>query len=392
MSSALSPARRRVARGIRWLAAAALGGLALTSAATAAQAEPASPTMPARAATMNITSPIPMNTANWSAYAGFGTLPPAWSIDSAGVVHLQGAATQISIYGPYADLIGTLPPAVAPAVSIFAQVNTFNGTTAGVVIDPSGGITAIAFGPPARSDFRLLSLDGVSYPLKAQGIPVRINTQNWSYCAGCGTRAPSWYTDNSGVVHLEGAVKQVSASGNEPGVIGTLPQAAAPAQAVYTIVHTAGGYADLAIEPSGQLDLIDPRPPAAKNYGLVSLESITYRAAGAGNPVALNDANWSGQAGLGSRPPGWYTDASGLVHLQGAVHQTSGSGPGANVIGTLPAAATPSYTVHEVVPTSAGTYADLTIQPSGAISLTNPPPPLVTDYTFVSLEGITYQR
>jgi hypothetical protein len=118
MSSALSPARRRAARGVRWLAAAALGGLALTAAATAAQAQPASPTVPGRAAArlMNITSPIPMNNANWSAYAGYGTLPPAWYIDTAGMVHLQGAATQISLAGPYANVIGTLPPAVAPTV------------------------------------------------------------------------------------------------------------------------------------------------------------------------------------------------------------------------------------------------------------------------------------
>jgi hypothetical protein len=47
---------------------------------------------------------------------------------------------------------------------------------------------------------------------------------------------------------------------------------------VYTIVHTFNGtYADLAIEPNGQLDLIAPRPPMVQDYGFVSLESITYR-------------------------------------------------------------------------------------------------------------------
>jgi hypothetical protein len=394
MSSALSPARRRASRGVRWLAAAALGGLALMAAATAAQAQSASRAVPARAATHLLTTgtPIAMNTANWSPNAGYGSQPPAWTLDIFGIVHLQGAAAQISAAGPFPELIGTLPPAEAPTTAVFATANTFNATSAGVEIDPSGEIIAIPPTPPAPIDFRFFSLDGISFATNARGLPVPINTQNWSYCAGCDARALSWYTDNSDVVHLEGAVSQVSASGNEPNVIGTLPQAAAPAQTVYTIVHTAGGYADLAIEPSGQLDLIDPRPPATKDYSLVSLESITYRASGRGSPIALNDTNWSGQAGFDSRPPGWYTDASGLVHLQGAVHQTSGSGPKADVIGTLPVAAAPSYTVHEAVHTYLGTYANLTVQPSGVISLSSPPPPLVTDYSFVSLEGITYQR
>jgi hypothetical protein len=47
--------------------------------------------------------------------------------------------------------------------------------------------------------------------------------------------------------------------------------------------------------------------------------------------------------------------------------------------------------VHVVVHTYLGTYADLTIYPSGALTLTAPPQPFVTDYTFVSLEGITFQ-
>jgi hypothetical protein len=43
-------------------------------------------------------------------------------------------------------------------------------------------------------------------------------------------------------------------------------------------VHTFNGtYADLAINPSGQIVLIDPKPPAVKDYSIVSLESITYQ-------------------------------------------------------------------------------------------------------------------
>jgi len=45
-----------------------------------------------------------------------------------------------------------------------------------------------------------------------------------------------------------------------------------------------------------------------------------------------------------------------------------------------------------IVHTFNGTYADLAIQPTGTIEVINPRPPTVTDYTFVSLESITYRR
>jgi hypothetical protein len=43
-------------------------------------------------------------------------------------------------------------------------------------------------------------------------------------------------------------------------------------------VHTFNGtYADLAIAPNGQINVISPRPPAVQDYSFVSLEGITYR-------------------------------------------------------------------------------------------------------------------
>jgi hypothetical protein len=62
------------------------------------------------------------------------------------------------------------------------------------------------------------------------------------------------------------------------------------------------------------------------------------------------------------------------------------------VIGTLPAAAAPGHTVHEIVHTYLGTYADLVIFPTGKLVLSNPRSPMVKDYSFVSLESITYRR
>jgi hypothetical protein len=79
-------------------------------------------------------------------------------------------------------------------------------------------------------------------------------------------------------VHLIGAAKQSATGGSNPNLLGTLPPAASPSRVVYTIVHTFNGtYADIAINPNGQIDLIDPKPPAVKDYSFVSLECITYQ-------------------------------------------------------------------------------------------------------------------
>jgi hypothetical protein len=151
-------------------------------------------------------------------------------------------------------------------------------------------------------------------------------------------------------------------------------------------------YADVAILPDGTIALIAPRPPAVTSFNLVSLESITFRPSGSTHPLGVNTANFSASAGFNSRRPAWYTDRSGIVHLQGAVKQVNSSGAGARLIAILPRAARPSHTVFVIVHTFLGTYADLAILPNGKIGLIDARPPLVTDYTFVSLEGISYRR
>ena len=62
------------------------------------------------------------------------------------------------------------------------------------------------------------------------------------------------------------------------------------------------------------------------------------------------------------------------------------------MVGTLPAGARPSHNVYTIVHTFNGTYADLEVAASGQISLIPPRSPAVQDFTFVSLEGITYQQ
>jgi hypothetical protein len=175
-------------------------------------------------------------------------------------------------------------------------------------------------------------------------------------------------------------------------VIGTI-NGAAPGSVVYSVVHTFDGtYADIAIEPNGQIVRFGPRPPAIKDFSFVSLEGITYQGFHPGNAISLNAANWSGNAGFGSRTPAWDKDASGIVDLQGAATQTSSGGANSSLLGTITAVARPHRTVFTIVHTFAGTYADLSIAPNGQIRLIDPRSPAVKDYTFVSLEGISYQR
>jgi len=81
------------------------------------------------------------------------------------------------------------------------------------------------------------------------------------------------------------------------------------------------------------------------------------------------------------------------VHLQGAVMRTSLSGDPSLIL-TLPQVIWPSRNVFTVVHTFDGTYADLSIGTNGQVRLIDPRSPMgggdTFDYTFVSLEGITY--
>jgi hypothetical protein len=104
--------------------------------------------------------------------------------------------------------------------------------------------------------------------------------------------------------------------------------------------------------------------------------------------IPLNFLNWGGEVCCGARAPEWYTDGSGIVHLQGAVRQSSTEGQ-ANLIGTLPLEARPTHNVFTIVHTGSGTYADLAIDTDGTINLL---PSFNTNTTFVSLEGISYRQ
>ncbi len=175
-------------------------------------------------------------------------------------------------------------------------------------------------------------------------------------------------------------------------MLGTLPKAARPSRNLYFVVHTwSGTYADVAVNINGAIVLIGTRPPFIDEFFFVSLEGITYKRGGKVNGVGVNTTNWTPFACCGARSPGWYADKSGIIHLQGAARQIGTSGK-ANLLGTLPKAARPSRNLYFIVHTWSGTYADLAVNANGSIVLIGARSPEITDYTFVSLEGITYKR
>ena len=339
--------------------------------------------------------PIALNATNWSGSAGFGSTSPGWYEDSLGIIHLTGAAKQISVRPPLEIVLGTLPPAARPARDVFTIVHTFNGTYADLEVETNGTIAVIGPPAPAVEDLSFLSLEGISYQ-PANTIPasaISLNGANWVSNTGFGSDVgiPAAYR-TGGVVHLEGAAKQLFPGSN---FLGTVPAIDRPGNGtVYTIAATNDGtYADVAINTSGQIFLIDPRRPALKDYTFVSLEGITYAGGNTLPSVAgifTNTANWSDPGTFGQAAPGWFEDDGGVIHLEGGLQPVSLSGPNALLLGTLPIVARPTRTVYTIEHTFSGTYADVAINPLGQIFVIPPRPAAVTDLSFVSLEGITF--
>jgi hypothetical protein len=280
---------------------------------------------------------------NWSSKAGLGSGPPKWAkltgLVDPDVVYLQGAATQTSatpVDGSDPNLLCTLPPAASPDRVVYAIVNTSHGTYADISISPNGVIELLGPRPPAVQDYSFVSLENITYEqclivppagILGAGGSIAVNAPNWSDTADStgfpfGASAPAWYLDGGSIVHLQGAAKQVSTSGPNPNLLGTLPLPAAWPQGrtVFTIAHTFGGtYVDIFINPEGQINLVDPRPPAVKDYSFVSLEGITYPTVLPFNAIPVNKPDWSDSPGFGASAPAWAPDetAEGVVRLYG---------------------------------------------------------------------------
>ena len=126
---------------------------------------------------------------------------------------------------------------------------------------------------------------------------------------------------------------------------------------------------------------------------LPSAAAVLCAMAASASAYSLNPltpaAGWSAKACCNAGPPGWYQDAFGIIHLEGAVSQTTPGGP--QLVTTLPPAARPNRNVFVTVHTLAGTYANLAILSNGQVSVISPDPKFTKDLGFVSLENITYQ-
>jgi hypothetical protein len=347
-------------------------------------------------------TPLELN-CDWDGNAGFGSGVPGFYVDTSpagpAVVHLQGAVRQVPRRGPNPLLIGVLPPDARPDRSVYELVHTFNGTYAGVEIDHFGNIYLIDAHSPAVGDLSFVSLEGISFQrlMSDTNVPVPVHTANWSGESRSDAAEPSAWRDESGVVHLQGAVARTSSHGPGADVIGTLPETFRPSRNVFTIAHTfAGTYVDLFISAlTGQIILIGARGPAAADGRLVSLEGITFTD-NAGFPITVHTADYSGSTVFNTFSPSAHIDLSGVVHLVGAVARTSGTEPdetgtGAKLVGTVPAVARPRRNVYQIVHTNSGTYANVVITTAGHIRIIGPRPPMVTDLSFVSLDGLSYQ-
>jgi hypothetical protein len=398
-------ARRESRTHWRWLLALlAASALSLAFAASAA-------------AGVGTGTPITLNSQWWLGNAGFGTIAPTAYLDDYGDVHLWGAAKQRICLNPRGcggdpNLLGTLPPGpYTPQRNIFTIAHTNFGTYADVGILTNGQIWLIDPRPPAIKDYSLVSLEGISYnPSNGPSTQIQLNN-GWAPDTRFNTIAPAAFADD-GAVHLEGAaVLTTTPTPPNPTLLGTLP-GLGPAGNVYAIAHTNfGTYADVEITGHGgagpgdaQIWLLAPRFPAFTDYAFVSLEGITYRTdtgfvGSFGNlPVDLftnwfntpNGSNENTVAGLNYVSS--YEDTAGIVHLHGGIAQTAPRGQGCcePVAFIQDPAERPSWSVFEIVHTNFGTYADVEIGTDGEIQVIAPRPPAVTDYAFLSLEGLTF--
>jgi hypothetical protein len=250
------------------------------------------------------TGPVGYLDSGWSATTAYGNSLPGVVVDSEGIVHLVGGVSATgtpneascgALGGVAGDrtAIGQLTNnAWWPAQNVERVVHTYAGTYADLTISTTGAICLTAPPSPLVTDYRFVSLEGISYapsgnPDPGESQPIALNGPSWSPIQipdSVEPEAPSWFQDRDGTVHLEGSA-DFSDSLEEPfsNFVGTLPQSIRPSRSVYTVVATAcniyGTYADLVITPQGQILLINPRPPASSYsyWGPVSLDGITYQ-------------------------------------------------------------------------------------------------------------------
>ena len=134
-----------------------------------------------------------------------------------------------------------------------------------------------------------------------------------------------WYKDAFGIVHLEGAVSQLTIP-NGPALIPMLPPATRPNREVFEIVHTLGGTcADLAIRPDGRVGSFHP---GRRRRSIRALSR--WRLSATSRPIRSRPANGDQRNQLGSEPMppvGPIAARGGSAGRQlAATHDTASSG------------------------------------------------------------------
>jgi hypothetical protein len=199
---------------------------------------------------------------------------------------------------------------------------------------------------------------------------------------------PSWAV-KGGVVYLSGSLHQPSGSNPDFAV---LPAAVRPSHTVFLAVYTAnGGTGNLTISPTGLMKVVTPfvrRSGIGGHTSLIgardytSLAGVSFPAATtAGHELSLLNGWQSFRAGDGIGAPA-YTVIGGVVHLAGALRQTTGT---SDEFAVLPVAARPAGVLYLTVYTDGGPGV-LLISPDGELDAYQ-----ADAQGFTSLDGVSFR-
>jgi hypothetical protein len=212
---------------------------------------------------------LPIDPPWQSAASQYRTGGPSYVISN-GIIHLSGGMVSTSLT---ANLIDWVPPAsILSDRCIEANVYTYNGQNATLLVNPEYHVNVIDNGPPGYAVY-LTVLDGVSYPVA--GTPWQpLNLQNgWTASAenNCPTGAPASYI-SQGIVYLTGALAQTQPG---TGPVAVLPAQAWPAHDLWLSVNAGyGAPATLHITTTGQMFLSG----GAWQPNQISLTGLAYPA------------------------------------------------------------------------------------------------------------------
>jgi hypothetical protein len=273
-----------------------------------------------------------------------------------------------------------LPPGMEPASTVYLPVDMYGGAKGRLIIYHSGEVTVSAEGAFSNAQ-GFTSLEGLSFVRKSDGATNLMLVNSWSPTP-YGTATPA-ATNVDGFVRLIGAI-QTTGQSDAPF---TLPPGFRPAKVAYMPVDLCGGRkGHLVVTPAGAVG-IAANTAWADAMCFTSLDGVSF-------PTDLTSwtgitltGGWTGQAGSTEAPAAKIV--SGVVHLKGAI-KTTGADAAAF---TLPAAFRPEAVVYAPVVLCNAAKGRLTIQPSGAVTVSAEGGGLTADAKCrTSLDGVTFPQ